>query len=364
MGELHAHDKPSGPFPGPDDHLDAWAELALDYQDGRLDADRTAAVERHLAGCSACATLFAEQQAGAQALHRIVGAEPPAVLERRILAEIMMVQTSGSASIVPPARAASVTSSSLPSRQPRRGLRDRLVPRSRAWLPAAAGVLLVAVALMSIPLARQATLEETSTTAAGITEIAEAPAAGAPSSGSAVTTAVTFGGETGAQMETSPDRNATDMRGDQGPAAVNQGPAAMTAGSGAALNPYVVRTYSEAPESVPPSALVSASLSLVPIPDSLWMEGPAFALFVPRADLDALLSRLDRTGLVLEVLDRRTAAPGSPIATLGHAWHVYPELVGVDVRDPLGQVFVNRGPIGAAQLSADDAVLLILTMTD
>jgi hypothetical protein len=127
----------------------------------------------------------------------------------------------------------------------------------------------------------------------------------------------------------------------------------------------LVRAYSEAPALASPAALVSASLLLAPVPTSLWIEGPTFAVFVPRTDLDALLARLDRMGLDLQMLGQRMASPGSPMAILGHAWQAYSEMTSAGIRDPLGQVFVNRGPVDSQdRVVAGDLVLLVLTMAD
>jgi len=59
--------------------------LLCDYVDGTLDAATRAAVERHLAGCPACAELARDSAAAVRFLGRAAEVEPPAELVNRIL---------------------------------------------------------------------------------------------------------------------------------------------------------------------------------------------------------------------------------------------------------------------------------------
>lgn len=60
-------------------HLESWL-------DGELPAAQAAAVETHLAACSACRAAVAERQRLRTALRELVAAEPPADLRAAILA--------------------------------------------------------------------------------------------------------------------------------------------------------------------------------------------------------------------------------------------------------------------------------------
>jgi hypothetical protein len=59
--------------------------LLCEYVDGTLDAAARAAVERHLAGCPACAELARDSAAAVAFIERAADVEPPAELVNRIL---------------------------------------------------------------------------------------------------------------------------------------------------------------------------------------------------------------------------------------------------------------------------------------
>ncbi len=59
--------------------------LLCEYVDGTLDAATRAGVERHLAGCPACAELARDSAAAVAFLERAADVEPPAELVNRIL---------------------------------------------------------------------------------------------------------------------------------------------------------------------------------------------------------------------------------------------------------------------------------------
>jgi anti-sigma factor RsiW len=59
--------------------------LICDYVDGSLGAAQRAEVERHLAGCAACAELVRDSSAAVAFMERASGVEPPQELVNRIL---------------------------------------------------------------------------------------------------------------------------------------------------------------------------------------------------------------------------------------------------------------------------------------
>ena len=70
--------------------------LLCEYVDGTLEAATRAAVERHLAGCAACAELARDSAAAVDFLERAADVEPPAELVNRILFAAPWRQSPGS----------------------------------------------------------------------------------------------------------------------------------------------------------------------------------------------------------------------------------------------------------------------------
>jgi anti-sigma factor RsiW len=60
-----------------DQHVDDWAEVAVDYLDGRLDEPTKLAVEDHLSGCPDCAARLRRQQYVVSFVQDTVLDEPP-----------------------------------------------------------------------------------------------------------------------------------------------------------------------------------------------------------------------------------------------------------------------------------------------
>lgn len=61
--------------------------LLCDYHDGTLPVGERSAVERHLAGCTACASLAADSSAAGAFIERVADVETPPQLLTRIIAE-------------------------------------------------------------------------------------------------------------------------------------------------------------------------------------------------------------------------------------------------------------------------------------
>ena len=127
------------PGPGADasaeplDHIDEWADLALDYIDGTAAPAEAARVEAHVADCPSCSARLQQQRAFASQLAAIPLVEAPEGLEDRILGEFLFP------SQVPPALPE-------PEKAPVVSLWQR---RLRAWVPAAAAVAAVFVGIVA-----------------------------------------------------------------------------------------------------------------------------------------------------------------------------------------------------------------------
>ncbi|MHB8868695.1 MAG: anti-sigma factor family protein [Thermoleophilia bacterium] len=149
--EHHGHDDPR-----PDavsEHIDSWADLALDLLDGSLPAREAEALNAHLAACAACRSTLDDQR-GVALLTRAVPAAPvPEGIFEAVRAHL-------SDSL--PGAAGSATAAALEptghSGEPRTagdhtegGVRAwvRTLIRPRVWLPAAALTLLLGVAVSS-----------------------------------------------------------------------------------------------------------------------------------------------------------------------------------------------------------------------
>jgi len=72
-----------------DQHVDDWAEIAVDYLDGQLDHDTRTAVEAHLSGCPDCATRLRRQQYVVSFLQETALDDSPEDLEYRSIGQII-----------------------------------------------------------------------------------------------------------------------------------------------------------------------------------------------------------------------------------------------------------------------------------
>ncbi|MCX8033051.1 MAG: anti-sigma factor [Thermoleophilia bacterium] len=130
----------------PEEHVDQWQEVAVDYLDGRLDPATTADVEAHLLSCPDCARRLDEQRRLVNRLRQVPAAEPPVWLEEAVLKQVLL--TPALEQQVKPARA----------KEPAwtRFWRGTLRP----WAPAAIAVAAILVGIVSYGIL-QGTAQET-----------------------------------------------------------------------------------------------------------------------------------------------------------------------------------------------------------
>jgi len=149
----HREDHRTEPDGRPSGHVDDWEDLAVDFIDGRLDRETTAAIEGHLEQCPTCAARLRAQQNILAFLRQTPLQQAPAGLEDQVLDEVLM-----------PAK---------PVRTPRRkgekepfgwsALWRRTI---RPWIPATVGVAAVLLAIVGYGLLRPSAEEETAQYAA------------------------------------------------------------------------------------------------------------------------------------------------------------------------------------------------------
>ena len=118
-----------------DQHVDDWAEVAVDYLDGQLDQQTRMAVERHLAGCPDCAARLRKQQSVVRFLQETVLDDPPEDLEYRAIGELVFPSPGGR----PLAQPVEVEK---PSRSP------RWYRTLRAWMPVTVAVIALLAAVI------------------------------------------------------------------------------------------------------------------------------------------------------------------------------------------------------------------------
>lgn len=73
----------------PEEHVDQWQEIAVDYLDGVLDPATAAAVEAHLLSCTECARRLDEQRRLVKRLRQVPAVEAPAWLEEAVLKQVL-----------------------------------------------------------------------------------------------------------------------------------------------------------------------------------------------------------------------------------------------------------------------------------
>lgn len=153
-------DRGAAPKAEPTGHMDEWEALAVDYLDGQLDPQTKAAVERHLAGCPACAARMQSQQ-GALAFLRAIPLEAsPAGLEDAVLDEVLF----------PTAPARTVVGQEADDTSGWSTLWRRKI---KPWVPATVAVAAVFIALVSYGVyqstaSRSADSEATTTAVASV----------------------------------------------------------------------------------------------------------------------------------------------------------------------------------------------------
>jgi anti-sigma factor RsiW len=311
-----------------DQHVDDWAELAVDYLDGRLDHDARKAVEAHLAGCPACAARLRRQQYVVGFLQDTVLDDPPADLEYRCIGEL----------VSPPPGTQPVFYAPESKRIYRTPRWYRAV---RTWVPAAVAVVAVVVAIAVFADFRSGSGPEvasdsakagTATTAAAATTttagaLGEAIATSAGASTTTAAAATTTTGPASAstmvtfaalQPTSDPKAMVQALENAQAPTFVSfragastndtSGPtttaAATTTTAGAGTEttittaggetaPTVTVSTAAAPVSAEKASdlleRIAQSTGLQPLDESLWLGGPTFAVYLPRDDASKLI---------------------------------------------------------------------------
>jgi hypothetical protein len=285
-------------------HVDDWADLAVDYLDGRLDPKTKARVDLHLRDCADCAGRLQAQQGMMMLLRETSLGDPPADLEDRVLDELLFPSRPAQVLVRPPVK------------QPSTLWRRRIRP----WIPATVAVAALLIAIASYGLVRSNADLSTKTGEVATTMASADQAAGATTSrGESLGVTTTAAGATttvaaAATKTTSPsaamnaatqDREAmiTNLEVAQAPAYfVFQGTAVVAPGddqpsaptttvAGETADTQVANVV--APEQV--EAVVSqviAATGLVPLDSALSFGGPTFAAYVPRDDAARLVDLL------------------------------------------------------------------------
>jgi hypothetical protein len=343
-----------------DQHVDDWAEVAVDYLDGRLDPETRLAVERHLAGCPECAARLHTQHSVVNLLQETPLYDPPGDLEYRAIGELIFPSPGGRPIAAP-----------VPVERPTRA--PRWVRSLRAWLPAAVAVVALFAAVIGYTVARSGSGGDmvvtgsgkssagVTTTAAGATTVPEAfgeatlaGAADTMTTAGATTTAVASvppsSTETAITLAPTQDRKTMirELEKAQAPAYVSfRAPVALvttddtslttvaaggteTTPGGAGDTPITATdtTASPGPGTTAPErqdgmtvATVSATQAdsivaqiesftgLEPLDESLWLDGPTFAVFLPREDAEELVDLVRSIGSSLGLVVRLEGGP-------------------------------------------------------
>jgi len=309
----HQKGRRTEPSVGPFGHVDDWEELAVDFIDGRLDPQTTAAIEGHLDECPACAARLQTQRLMVSLLQETTLREPPFRLEDRVMDEVLA-----------PAK---------PVRTPARDWvqepsRWSLIWRRkvRPWVPATIGVAAVFLAIVGYGLLRPggdedlaqqygdttsvaysnaetaadsregeqavgAAAPETATTAAPMTTVAAAEAA---------TTTTAAGALTGPPEDTAVVTMAAVGTQDRGAMIANLEEAdapAYFVFDAAALEDDA----SAEKASVSVVEQIIALTGLQPLENTLALDGPTFAAFVPRGDAAELVDLLRSIGASVQL---------------------------------------------------------------
>lgn len=306
----HKTNRPTEPSKSLSGHVDDWVELAVDFVDGRLDPQTTAAIERHLDECPACAGRLRTQETVAGLLHAFPQEDPPFRLEDQVLDEVFAATR--------PTYASSHDRTQEPSRWSLVWRR-----RLRPWIPATIGVAAVFLAIIGYgllrpggsDLAREAAIPASYSEARTMTDGEEAaaelpagtpaiPTTAAPMTTTAAAEVTTTTAETDIPAEPPENTTAVAMM-----AAGTQDRGAMIVNLEEAAAPayFVFDAAALADED---SALKSAAsvaeqivalTGLQPLHDPLALDGPTFAAFVPRNDAAQLVDLLRSIGASAQI---------------------------------------------------------------
>jgi anti-sigma factor RsiW len=296
-----------------DKHVNDWAELVVDYLDGRLDPKTTVEIDRHLRDCAECAARLHAQRGMMKLLQETSLEDPPADLERRVLDELPFPSQAFKPLVRPPVKGPSTW----------------WYRRIRPWIPATVAVAALLMAIVGYGLIRSNTDLSTmtgevaapSTSAdkvAGATT-ARGEALGATTTTAGATTTVAAGETTTTSFSTTmyaatEDREAmiTNLEAAQAPAYfVFQGTSSGAPGDHQSSEPTITiagqTADTEVANAVSPEqaqAVVSqivASTGLVPLDSTLSFGGPTFAAYVSRDDAMRLVDLLQSIGASLDL---------------------------------------------------------------
>jgi hypothetical protein len=293
-------------------HVGDWEQIATDYVDGRLDAATKAVVRGHLPSCPKCTARIASQQDVLALLKKTAMVDTPVGLEDRILGEVLFPRETAPAQ--GPAKRAS---------SGQRGTWQGL----RAWLPAAAAVVAVLVAVVAYGATRPdglSTESAASTTAAAFTATAEADEAVEPGEDPAATPALEGAKDGAVSTEAALVLGATggavrsEVLQPSGPYLEDN--QAMTNGLASTDAPayffYVVNDGSlvtaEQAGSIASRVTSATGLQLI---DQTSADGMrAFAAFVPREDASAVVELLRSIGASLQLSLNLSLDPGPAVS--------------------------------------------------
>lgn len=307
-----------------DKHVDDWAELAVDYLDGRLDPKTKVEVDRHLRDCAECAARLQAQRGMMKLLQDACLDDPPADLERRVLDGILSPSRAVKPLVRPPVKE--------PLTWWHRGIRP--------WIPATVAVAALLMAIAGYGLIRsnadlsmktgEVAAPSTSADQVAGATTARGEALGATTTAAGATTTLAAGETTTTSFSTeiyaaTEDREVmiTNLEAAQAPAYfVFQGTSSSTPGDDQSSGPTTTingqTVDTEAANAVSPEqaeAVVSqivASTGLVPLDSALSFGGPTFAAYVPRDDAAQLVDLLRSIAGSLDLtLSQEMEPPGS-----------------------------------------------------
>lgn len=298
-------------MPVPSGHLDEWAELAVDYLDGRAAPEAKAGIQSHLRECPECAARLRTQQSVVTFLQETYLDDPPIDLEDRVLGEVLFPSQPVAA----------------PRKEEPKGWSATWNKRIRPWIPATIAVVALMAAVIGYGVARsgndlstegggtsqpvaaveqtsdsatrEETLSDTSTTAAAATTTATVVAAGGTESTVPVTASglaePVFTVEKKAMVAELGDAEAPaylafmaaapEQSDDSGSTEVSSTATESTSETSAGDETGVVSTKQV--EDV--ASQITTFTGLTPLDASLWLGGPTFAAYLPREDAEELV---------------------------------------------------------------------------
>jgi anti-sigma factor RsiW len=295
-------------------HLDDWAELAVEYVDGSLDASTTATIQAHLEDCPDCSRRLAAQKSAAALFAQTALVEAPAHLETQVLAEFAR------------ARELSPAARRLARKEARR--RRALLNPAGPWLPAMAAGAAVLALVLSLTLSRDssgtadtltnmaATLSADATSAEALTDNTASVTTTGPAALGSGTVPISLDATSGATAASSPKVPSLQPTG-----AYVEGTDALVTGIARATGPayFFFQTESGSLITAEQAGAIASQLTsatgLVLIDQDLTLGVKAFAAFVPRDDAAALVSLLRSIGNSLRLTVCLSLQPGAEVTS-------------------------------------------------